>query len=68
MIFKFYSFFDENISKQTEWSQMGRRVMRRHIWSYSVCLYPIKGTTGLYELRSPESLMHSVSSEILDKE
>ena len=30
---------------------MGRRVLRRHIWGYSVCLFPIKGTPGLYELR-----------------
>ena len=29
---------------------MGRRVLRRHIWGYSVCLCPIKGTPGLNEL------------------
>ena len=31
---------------------MGRRVLGRHIWGYSVCLCPIKGTPGLYELKS----------------
>ena len=30
---------------------MGRRVLRRHIWSYAVCLCPIKGTPGLNELK-----------------
>ena len=29
---------------------MGRRVLRRHIWGYSVCLCPIKRTSGLYGL------------------
>ena len=29
---------------------MGRRVLRRHIWGYSVCLCPIKGTPGLNEI------------------
>ena len=29
---------------------MGRRVCRRHILGYSVCLCPIKRTSGLYEL------------------
>ena len=29
---------------------MGRRVLRRHIWGYSVCLCPIKRTSGLNEL------------------
>ena len=29
---------------------MGRRVLRRHIWGYSVCLCPIKGAPGLNEL------------------
>ena len=29
---------------------MGRRVLRRHIWGYSVCLCSIKGTPGLNEL------------------
>ena len=29
---------------------MGRRVLRRHIWGYSVCLCPIKGTPGLTHL------------------
>ena len=30
---------------------MGCRVLRRHIWGYSVCLCPIKGTPGLNELK-----------------
>ena len=30
---------------------MGRRILRRHIWGYSVCLCPIKGTPGLKELK-----------------
>ena len=29
---------------------MGRRVLRLHIWGYTVCLCPIKGTPGLNEL------------------
>ena len=29
---------------------MGRRVLRRRTWGYPVCLCPIKGTLGLYEL------------------
>ena len=29
---------------------MGRRVLRRHTWGYSVCLCPIKRTPGLYGL------------------
>ena len=29
---------------------MGRRILRRHIWGYSGCLCPIKGTPGLNEL------------------
>ena len=28
---------------------MGRRVLRRHIWGYTVCLCPTKGTPGLNE-------------------
>ena len=31
---------------------MGRRVLRRHIWGYSVGLCPIKRTPGLYRLMS----------------
>ena len=31
---------------------MGRRILRRHIWGYSVCLCPIKGTPGFNELKS----------------
>ena len=30
---------------------MGRRVLRRLIWGYSVCLCPIKRTSGLYGLK-----------------
>ena len=30
---------------------MGSRIMRRHIWGYSVCLCPIKRTPGLYHSR-----------------
>ena len=30
---------------------MGRRVLRRHIWGYYVCLCPIKRTPGVYELK-----------------
>ena len=37
---------------QTELPQMGRRVLRRHIWGYAVCLCPIKGTPGLNELNN----------------
>ena len=29
---------------------MGRRVLRRYIWGYSVCPCPIKRTHGLYGL------------------
>ena len=42
----FISFFDEI----PPWPQMGRRILRRHIWGYVVCLCPIKGTPGLKEL------------------
>ena len=31
---------------------MGRRVLRRHIWGYSVCLCPTKGTPGFNELNT----------------
>ena len=40
---------------------MGRRVLRRHIWGYSVCLCPIKGTPGLNELRKVEEQYYSCS-------
>ena len=43
------SFFDENNSSKRN-SPMGRRVLRRHFWGYSVCLCPIKRTPGLYGL------------------
>ena len=40
--------FNENfLIKQL---QMGRHILRHHIWGYSVCLCPIKGTLGLNEL------------------
>ena len=29
---------------------MGRRILRRHIWGYSVCQCPTKGTPGLNKL------------------
>ena len=32
---------------------MGRRVLRRHIWGYSVCLCPLKSSPGLYGLLEP---------------
>ena len=35
---------------QTEKPQMGRRVLRRHIWGYAVCLCPTKGKPGLNAL------------------
>ena len=38
---------------------MGRRVLRRHIWGYSVCLCPIKGTPGLKELTRQSSMVNS---------
>ena len=38
---------------------MGRRVLRRHIWGYSVCLCPIKGTSGLYGLKAVSSSLLS---------
>ena len=37
---------------------MGRRVLRRHICGYAVCLCPIKGTPGLYKLRSEEKTQY----------
>ena len=33
---------------------MGRHVLRRHNWGYSVCLCPIKRAPGLYGLRHQE--------------
>ena len=44
-----FHFFDE-IPPSKQNSPMGRRVLRRHIWGYVVCLCPIKGTPGLNEL------------------
>ena len=37
---------------------MGRRILRRHIWDYAVCLCPIKGTPGLYELTHLDFLLY----------
>ena len=43
----FISFFDEiPLLNQTEWPLMGRRVLRRHIWGYTVCLCAINRTLG----------------------
>ena len=36
--------------KQTEQPQMGRLVLRRHIWGYTICLCPTKRMPGVYEL------------------
>ena len=49
---------------QTEYPQMGRRVLRRPIWGYSVCLCPIKGTPGLNELilKHPIRKSHSTNN------
>ena len=43
---------------QTEQPQMGRRVLRHHIWGYSVCLCPTKGTPGLNELNLKSQPRH----------
>ena len=39
---------------------MGRRVLLRHIWGYSVCLCSIKGTPGLNELSN--HLFHKLNN------
>ena len=44
--------FRSNSSKQTKLPQIERRVLRRHIWGYSGCLGPTKGTPGLNELNT----------------
>ena len=44
VFFIFISFFDEN--------QKSNQNSRSLIWGYSVCLFPIKRTPGLNELRS----------------
>ena len=49
-MFYFIKLFQLNFSKQTEKPQMGRRVLQRHIWGYSVSLCHMKRTPGLYEL------------------
>ena len=38
---------------------MGRRVLRRHIWGYSICICPIKGTPVLNELKSNGNMLPS---------
>ena len=48
----FNQFFDEIPLKANIIASDGTRVLRRHIWGYSVCLCPIKGTPGLSELRT----------------
>ena len=50
VIFKFNPIFRMKILYANRIAQMGRHVLRRHIWGYSVCLCPIKGTPGLNEL------------------
>ena len=48
----FISVFHEiHVSKQNS-PQMGRCVLRRRIWGYSVCLCPIKRTPSLYGLKA----------------
>ena len=44
---------------------MRRRVLRRHIWGYSVCLCPIKETPGLNELSS-KGVVNMAGSSIAD--
>ena len=43
---------------------MGRRVLRRHIWGYTVCLCPIKRTPGLNELKSTFYIICYIPSSI----
>ena len=43
----FISFFDEK-QKSKQNSPSWDAAIRRHIWGYSVCLCPIKRTSGLY--------------------
>ena len=44
---------------------MGRRVLRRHIWGYSVCLCPIKGTPGLNKLKAVNTFPRLVKQNYL---
>ena len=48
--------FRRNFSMQTEYPQMGRRVLRRHIWGYAVCICPTKRTPGFYCFVRPKSI------------
>ena len=43
---------------------MGRRVLRRHIWGYTVCLCPIKGTSGLNELSNQLCFLCFIVNEL----
>ena len=43
---------------------MGLRVLRRHIWGYSVCQCPIKRTSGLYGLSILLVSVHVVFSGV----
>ena len=40
--------------KHLNWRQQKEKP--KHIWGYYVCLCPIKGTPGLYELREAGSV------------
>ena len=43
---------------------MGRRVLRLHIWGYSVCLCPINGMPGLNELKTVTQ-KHGIQEDLL---
>ena len=45
----FLSHFSMKFLQANRIAQIGRGILRRHIWGYSVCLCPIKGTLGLNE-------------------
>ena len=70
MILNFYALFYEiPVSKQN--SPMGRRVLRRHIMGYTVCLCPTKGTPGLNELNQTVIIsvvhVHIVKLKLINK-
>ena len=52
VILHFYFIFRWKSCQQTEKPQMGRCILRCHIWGYSVCICPIKRISGLYRLRA----------------
>ena len=61
-IFSFLFHFSMNIisanriaSDETPLYVASRRVLRRHIWGYSVCLCPVKRTPDFYGLRANRS-------------